>query len=27
VALKDDRRPEAERTAAGRFREPMLFDR
>jgi hypothetical protein len=23
--LKDDRRPEAERTAAGRFREPTFF--
>jgi hypothetical protein len=24
-ALKEDRRPAAERTAAGRFREPTLF--
>lgn len=24
-ALKDDRRPEPERTAAGRYREPGLF--
>jgi hypothetical protein len=23
--LKDDRRPEADRTAAGRYREPSLF--
>ena len=23
--LKDDRRPEAERTASGRYREPTLF--
>jgi hypothetical protein len=26
-ALRDDRRPETERTAAGRYREPSLFTR
>jgi hypothetical protein len=25
--LTDDRRPASQRTAAGRYREPMLFDR